>query len=84
MTESKVIKINEENYRWLARLAAELQKEKERPVSLDEALTTFKMKKTSKSKLSDLAGSWKMSDKEADEIKKAIKKGWSSWKIPSV
>lgn len=27
-------------------------------------------------KLSDLAGSWKMSDKEAEEFMSELKKGW--------
>jgi hypothetical protein len=34
-------------------------------------------------KISDLAGLWKMSDKEAEEIKASIDEAWKKWKIPS-
>ena len=34
-----------------------------------------------KRKLSKLAGSWKMSDKEAEAMLKKLRKGWSNWKI---
>ncbi|MEK6899267.1 MAG: hypothetical protein AABW79_04185 [Nanoarchaeota archaeon] len=81
--ESKTIKISSENYRWLARLAAEAQKRKERPVSLDEALSEIKTKKSNK-KLLEFAGIWKISDKEAEELKSNLKKGWNSWKTKSV
>ncbi len=81
--ESKTVKISSENYKWLAKLAAELQKEKEKPISLDEALTKIKTEKERKSILS-FAGSWKISDKEAKELKGNIEKGWGSWKTKSV
>ncbi len=80
--ESKTIKISSENYKWLAKLAAELQKEKEKPISLDEALTKIKMGRKRKSILS-FAGSWRISDEKAEELKKSIKKGWNSWKTKS-
>ena len=35
-------------------------------------------------KLSDLAGSWNISDKEVKKMKKDFRKGWKKWKIPSV
>ncbi len=82
--DSKVIKVSSENYRWLARVAADLQREKERPISLDEALTEVKSKKTKAKKLSSFAGAWKISDKEAEEFKDILKRGWGSWKIKSV
>ena len=31
-------------------------------------------------KISDLAGSWIMSDDEAEEIKASTKKAWETWK----
>ena len=81
--ESKTIKISYENYCWLAKLAAEIQRKKERPVSLDEALTEIKVKKSNKKDLLSFAGSWKMTDEEAEELKRNIRKGWSSWKTKS-
>ena len=42
--ESKVIKIKEENYKWLLKVASDLQKKVGKPVSFDEALTEIKNK----------------------------------------
>ncbi len=74
--ETKNVKISEENYRKIRQFAGELQKEMGTSISMDRALS-FLLKKTS---IKDLAGAWKMSDKEADELIVSIKKGWSSWK----
>jgi len=41
---SKTIKIKEENYRWLLKIASDIQKKLGRPVSFDEALTKIKNK----------------------------------------
>ncbi len=74
----KAIKVSEENYRWLSQLAGELQKMRGEPISLDEALGTLRSKP-----ISDLAGSWKMSEKEAERLKRKIKGGWKKWKVTS-
>ena len=77
---TKAIKISDENYRWLSKVAGFLQQEKLRPISLDEALTYLHKNQ----KLSDLAGSWNMSDKEEKEMFATLSKGWKGWKIKSV
>lgn len=77
---AKAIKISEENYEWLSKVAGQLQVEKGIHVSVDEALSHLKKKRS----ILDLAGAWKMSDKEARELKRTIRKGWKSWKIKSV
>ncbi len=41
---SKPIKISEENYKWLLKIASDIQKKLGRPVSFDEALTEIKNK----------------------------------------
>lgn len=74
--ETKTVKISEENYKKIRQFAGELQKETGSAISVDKALT-FLLKKTS---IKDLAGGWKMSDKEADELMESLKKGWSHWK----
>ncbi len=79
---SKTIKISEENYRWLLGLASELQKERGKLVSFDEAIEELKEDK--KGDIMELAGRWKMSDKEAKEFMKGIRKGWKRWKVQSV
>lgn len=77
--ETKTIKIGFGTYREVCEYAGELQKEWGEPVSLDKAISHLFQKK----KLSDLAGSWKMSNREAEDFLKNIKRGWSSWKIKS-
>jgi len=75
----KAIKVSEENYRWLSSVAGSFQKTKGRPVSIDEALSSLRTKD-----LSDLAGSWTMSDKEAAQFEKNVRDGWKKWKLKSV
>lgn len=77
---TKTVKISEDNYREICGFAGELQKELGESVSIDRAITVM----FHKSKLSDLAGSWKMNNEEAEDFRKKIKKGWSRWKIKSV
>lgn len=43
--KSKTIKIKEKNYKWLLKIAADIQKKVGRPVSFDEALTEIKKRK---------------------------------------
>ena len=71
---TKPIKISEPNYEWLCKIAGKMQTEQKKIVSIDEALTQLRRSKP----MSELAGSWKMSDKEAGELLAGIKKGWSS------
>lgn len=82
--DSKTIKISEENYRWLLAVASELQKKHNKLTSFDDALKEIKKCNEKKFKLSSLAGSLKISDEEAEEMKKSFRKGWGKWKIPSV
>ena len=76
----KAIKISDHNYRWLCTIAGEIQAEEGRPVSIDEAITIVRKG----GKITDLAGSWKMSDKEAANMIKDIRRGWKKWRIASV
>ena len=84
--ESKSIKVSKENYIWLLKLAGELQKNEERVISFDDAINELKEKKMKKKKdIMEFAGIWEdMSDKEAERLKKELKKGWGKWKIPSL
>lgn len=72
------MKISEGNYRWLSSLAGEIQKMRGKPVSLDETLSSLRGRK-----ISDLAGSWTMSEKEVTEMRKNLHEGWHKWKIES-
>ena len=70
------VKISDENYRRLAELSGELRMKLKKPVSLNEAISYL----YSKSSLTDLAGAWVLNDKENEEIKYGLKKGWKTWK----
>lgn len=41
---SKAIKISEENYKWLLKIASDIQKKLGKPVSFDEALSEIRKK----------------------------------------
>ncbi|MFH1650312.1 MAG: hypothetical protein ABIA93_07250 [Candidatus Woesearchaeota archaeon] len=73
------VKISEENYKRLCSLSGSLQEEFGRPVSLNEAMDYL----WNKPKLSDVAGMWKMSDAEANKLKRDIKRGWKNWSTKS-
>ena len=73
------IKVSEENYRMLCSLSGKLRESLHKPVSINEAIS-FLYKK---GKISDLAGTWKMSKNEAEEFLTSLKEGWNKWKIKS-
>ena len=73
------VKISEENYKNLCAISGKLQEKIQKPVSINEAIKFLCMKK----KLSELAGTWEMSCKEAEEFTKELNKGWKKWKIKS-
>ncbi|MEK6909211.1 MAG: antitoxin VapB family protein [Nanoarchaeota archaeon] len=81
---SKTIKISEDNYRKLLEIATEIQKIKGKKASFDDAINDLASKNVKKMKLSELAGSWKMTDEEWKNIRNELKRGWKRWKIPSV
>ena len=67
--EYKTIKISEVNYKLLLAIAAELQKERGKKISFDDALDDMiKEKVEDKKDIMELAGSWKMSDEEAKDL----------------
>jgi predicted CopG family antitoxin len=80
---TKTIKISEEKYRKLLKIASDLQKEREEKVSFDDALEILMETKKNKD-IMGLAGAWKkMSDEEWDGIRKSLDKRWVKWKTRS-
>ena len=79
-TELKAIKISKETYAELSAIAGELQVKRKRHVSIDEAMKYLIRRSKKGRKISDLAGSWIMSDDEAEGIKSSIEKAWETWK----
>lgn len=78
-TELKAIKISKETYAELSAIAGELQIKRKRPVSIDETMKYLIRRDRKGKKISDLAGSWIMSETEAEKIKASIDKAWKTW-----
>ncbi len=83
MTETKTIKISKETYAKLSEIAGELQTKLKRPVSLDEAMRyLFSLRRRKKGiKITDLAGSWDMSNEEWAEIRASLTEVWRRWRL---
>lgn len=63
-------------YRRLVELAGKLQAKRGEPVSIEDAIRHLLLKK----EISDLAGSWDLTDGEVAEIKRSLRKGWGAWR----
>ncbi len=74
------IRVSDDLYRELNRVAGQLRAELGHPVSVEKVLEH--LLKFRRLKPSDFAGAWRMSDKEADEFTKGLKEFWTSWKYP--
>ena len=72
---TKSIKLSEETYKKLVEIAGRLQSELKKPVSIEDAI-----KYLLKRRISDLAGSWDVSDEEMRAIKKSLDEGWKAWR----
>jgi len=81
MPKTKTIKISKEMYAKLSEIAGELQIRLKRPVSLDEAMKYLISLREKTTKITDLAGSWDISDTELAEIKTSLKEAWKRWKL---
>jgi predicted CopG family antitoxin len=80
---TKTIRIDEDTYKKLFKVADQLQAEMKHSVSVDEAIKILLDDFRQKNKISDLAGTWDISEEEVETIKRSIKDGWRRWKINS-
>lgn len=81
MTELKAIKVSKETYGELSAVAGELQIKLKRPVSIEEAMKhLLRQRQKGRQRITDLAGSWDVTDEEAEKIKASINKVWETWK----
>ncbi len=80
MTEAKAIKVSKETYAELSQIAGELQVKLKRPVSIEEAMKHLIKRRKRGTRISDLAGSWDVTDEELKEIKLSISQAWEKWK----
>lgn len=74
------IRVNDELYRELNKVAGELRAELGRPVSMEDVLEH--LLNSRRLKLSDFAGAWNMSDKEANDFMRGLRESWRRWKYP--
>ena len=72
MTELKAIKVSKETYAELNEIAGELQVKLKKPVSLEDALKHLIKQRKKGKKITDLAGTWNVTDEEAEQIKASI------------
>jgi hypothetical protein len=80
----KSVKVSRDIYAKLCEVAGELQVRLKRPVSFDEAmryLLSLRERKRRGVVITDLAGSWDMSDEEWAEIKVDLEETWRRWKV---
>jgi predicted nucleic acid-binding Zn-ribbon protein len=84
MAELKAIKISKETYAKLNQIAGELQTKLKRPVSIEEAMKYLMKEKEKGKKITDLAGSWNITDKELKQIKTSISEAWKTWTPPEL
>ena len=80
MTELKAVKVSKETYAQLAAIAGELQVKLKRPVSIEEAMKHLIRQREKGRKITDLAGSWDVTDEETEKIKASINQVWETWK----
>ena len=84
MTEVKTIKISKETYNELCAIAGELQMKLKRPVSLEEAMEHLISLRGKGAKITDLAGSWSITDEELREIRASLGEAWKKWRLPEL
>lgn len=84
MVKAKTVKISEETYAKLSEIAGELQTRLKRPVSLDEAMKYLISLKGKGVRITDLAGSWDISEEELMEIKASLTEAWRKWRLPEL
>ena len=83
-SKTKTVKISKETYAKLSEIAGKLQMKLKRPVSLDEAMEYLISKRAKGAKITDLAGSWDITDAELAEIKASLTEAWKRWRPPGL
>ena len=77
---SKTVRVDDETYRKLSEYAGELQSKLKRPVSINEAIRYLTREIPVNNRISDLAGTWKTTDEEIEEIMTDLRRGWENWR----
>jgi predicted CopG family antitoxin len=75
----KTVRLDEEAYMMLSEYAGRLQAKLKRPVSMNEAIKHLAHQQREPQRISDLAGSWRVSDEEVEEIREGLRRVWERW-----
>ena len=70
------VKVDEETYTELNRIAGELRAARGRPVPIDEVIRDL----LNRRRASQFIGSWKMTDEEEHQIFAGLGEAWKKWK----
>jgi hypothetical protein len=79
---ARSVRVEDKTYRKLSQASGRLQTILGRPVSLDETIWHLLKGAREEGRISDLAGSWDMSESEARETEKVLRQGWKRWELP--
>jgi len=71
----KTVKISDENYMWISKIAGKLQQDYGEPVSIDRALLYVHKSR----ELSQLAGSWSTPVQEVKKTTADLKDRWATY-----
>ena len=71
----KTVKMSDENYLRLTKLAGKLQSEWGKPVSIDAALEFMQKSR----EISEFSGAWQGSEKQTQKTVQGIKERWRTW-----
>jgi predicted CopG family antitoxin len=70
------VKVDEETYAKLNRIAGDLRAARGRPVPIDEVIREL----LSRREASEFIGSWKMGDEEEKRVFGELREAWKKWK----
>jgi len=78
---ARSVRVEERTYRKLSREAGRLQTQFGRSVSLDETIWSLLRGPREEGRITDLAGTWRVTDAEIRDFERALREGWSRWKV---
>lgn len=76
---ARTLKISDETYQRLNRIAGHLRSDTGRPASMDAAIAHLLDEQTHASP-TDFEGAWEMDEKEAKKIAQSLEEVWSTWR----
>jgi len=78
---ARSVRVDEGTYKKLCREAGRLQAEFDRSVSLDETIWWLLRGPIEGNWITDLAGTWQVSDAEVKDLERVLREGGSRWNV---